>query len=87
MGDTSLPPKLAVVVNVHEITSTPSVEEVEAIARFMRLILDKFSGKLAIVNARIGHVTISQIVCLMASDSDRVRVCMNDNEALTWIKS
>lgn len=87
-ADESLPSNLGVIVNVQGITNTPTVEEVEVIGRFVGQMLARLKGTLAIVNTRTGHVTISHIVAMLAGeDSDRVRVCMNEDIALAWIKS
>ena len=78
----------SLIVTVSDITTTPTIQDVGAIAGFAGQLLARFSGKLAIVNSRAGHVTISHIVGMRADDgSDRVRVYMSDEAALTWIKS
>jgi hypothetical protein len=75
-----------ILVNVSGIANAPVGSEFLEIAKFIVLLHSRFSGRIAIVNAQVGHTTISHLVALSADLSqDFVRVFYSNAEASAWL--
>ncbi len=84
--DVSLPATSSVLIDVNAVTTTPTDDEIKIIAMLVRRIMTRFSGRVAILNVKVGHVTISNLIAAeSAAGTDRVRVCTSEKSATAWI--
>ncbi len=64
----------------------PTADEIRIIAMLVRRIMTRFSGRIAILNVKVGHVSISHLIgAESAAGPDRVRVCTSEKSAMVWI--
>lgn len=88
MDAPDLPETADVLVKVNEVTNAPSGEEIPVIGMLAERLRARFGGRLAIVNVKVGHVTISHLVAFSTADSRcEVRVFPTEGEAARWLRS
>lgn len=75
-----------ILVDVSRITNAPTDLEFFEVARLVKVLRSRFAGRIAIVNARMGHLTVSHLVALSADpEQNAVRVFYSGSEALSWL--
>ncbi len=76
-----------ILVNVTSVTNAPAGSEFVEISRLVLRLRSRFQGRIAIVNAQAGHITVSHLVALSADLAEEfVRVFTSETEALLWIQ-
>lgn len=77
-----------ILVDVSGITNAPTGAEFIEVGNFAKLLHTRFTGRIAIVNRRAGHFTVSQLVALSADLGQQfVRFFYTEAEALDWLHS
>lgn len=83
--DAALPEKADVLIEIGEVSNAPQGADMFAIGALINRLRARFRGRVAIVNATVGHVTISNLIALSSeSDFQAVRVFASTNEAREW---
>ena len=71
---------------VDDIALHPTHEEMSSILRLLRIMLSRFSGRMAIVTSRVGRVTTAQLVAYAADEGvGRLRAFASETEAREWL--
>ncbi len=87
LPDPALPKDASVLVDINKITNTPTEPDVRIIAMLVGWVLVRFSGRIAIVNAAVGHMMIAHMIAMSGDDGhDRVRVFSCQDYAIAWIQ-
>ena len=71
---------------VDDIALHPTHEEMSSILRLLRIMLSRFSGRMAIVTSRVGRVTTAQLMAYAADEGvGRLRAFASETEAREWL--
>lgn len=73
-------------VNVSEVTNAPMDGDLAGVINVLKGVRARIPGRIAVVNSRAGHVTISNLIAMSADPVDlSVKVFLAEEGALTWI--
>lgn len=88
LDDADLPARAEILIEVNAVEAAPVADDIRVIALLIERLQSKFSGRVAIANLTVGHVTLSHLVALSVSGGhDRVRVFASEEEACDWLMS
>jgi hypothetical protein len=86
MQDRALDKEHHVLIDVSQVDNSPTVDELTAIVALVERMQAKFGGRVAILNTRIGHVSITDIIALSVyRGRDRVQAFLSESEARAWL--
>lgn len=86
LTDKTLPAIADLLVNVSRVTNAPDPNEVPYIAALIAKLHSRFlSHKIAIVNDRVGHATISHLIATLCSGD--VRAYLDETSARKWLNT
>lgn len=75
-----------ILVDVCQVSNAPEGAEYLLVAELIKLLRSRFSGRIAILNTRAGHVTTSNLIALTADLSQKfVRVFYEEEAARAWL--
>ena len=75
-----------VLINASEITNAPMDGDMPGMVNIVKSVRSRFPGRMAIVNSRAGHVTVSNIIAISSDPVDlSVKVFFTEGDALVWI--
>ena len=84
LNDAVLPAFANVLINVSTVLNSPLPGEVPYIPVLISKLQARFaSKKIAIVNDRVGHASVSQLVSMFSNGE--VRAYLSEKDARTWI--
>ncbi len=85
MDDPHLPASASILIDVNEVTNVPNYKEIGVIGSLIEKLLSRFRDRVAILNAKVGHVTLSHMVSLtVGGKHGQVRVFSCETDARTW---
>ncbi len=82
--DDELPARASVLIDVSEVLETPTPSQLLQIGKLAQLIHERFGERIAIVNCRVGHQTLSQMATLVAN-LDYCRAFLSRADAYLWL--
>ncbi len=86
MNDASLDGSYQVLINVCDVSNSPSAGDIGSIASLIERLQSRFRGRVAILNTGVGHVTVTHLIALVAEyGNDNVRAFMFEKEAREWL--
>ncbi len=87
IGDTSLPKRCDILIDVTGVSTEPQPGDEQLIASVLRLLTDRFSGRIAIVTSgsAVSRSTAILIAFLADSGQRNVRSFGSWREALSWL--
>lgn len=86
--DQSLDRGLHILINVCEVSNLPSSLDISSIVSLVEKLQTRFRGRVAIVNAVVGHVTVTSLISLSAEcGENKVRSFFTEDEAREWLNS
>lgn len=75
-----------ILANVSGITNPPT--NFKDVSNLIQLLMSRFSGRIAIVNTHVGHVTLSHFIVLSADQTEElIRVFSSEVAARVWLES
>jgi hypothetical protein len=83
--DQSIDSKHHILIDVCEVTNSPSPDDLPLIVSLIEILQSKFKGRVAILNTRVGHVTFTHLITLSACCGDNVQAFQTENEAREWL--
>ncbi len=86
IADADLPKDAQVLMELSAVKSAPSIQELEAVRLLVYRIQNRFHGKVAIVNSRVGHHTLSIIAALWTSN-EGCKAFTAERDALFWLNA
>lgn len=88
LGDTALPAVASVLIDVSEVTNAPDADDVRTIGMLIERMITRFRGRVAVVTASVGHVTLSHLVSLSVGDGvSGAQSFTSQSAARAWLES
>jgi hypothetical protein len=89
MRDKSLPTQCDILIDVSGISEEPLGDDRQLIASLLRLLQERFSGRIAIITGggAVSHSTVILIVFLADSGERSLRSFSSREEALLWLRN
>lgn len=86
LSDISLPLSANVLINVCQVNNAPRFDELSLIPILISKLQARFASKrIAVVNNKVGHATVSQLVSMLCDGE--VRAFLMEAEARAWISA
>jgi hypothetical protein len=89
LKDRSLPPQCNILIDVCDVTNSPTDVEISIISIMIQQLASKFSGRVAILNTEVGHSTISNLIALSTergiTGPPIVKAFFDVTEAQNWL--
>ena len=86
MNDQSIDGSYQVLIDVCGVSNSPSAGDIGSVASLIERLQSKFRGRVAILNTGVGHVTVTNLIALVADyGDDNVRAFLSGNEAREWL--
>lgn len=88
LSDQSIDENLNILIDVCLVANCPSPGDISSIIALVERLKSRFMGRVAIVNATAGHVTITNFISFGAErGGNSVRSFYSDSEARKWLCS
>ncbi len=86
LEDQSIGTDYSFIFVVNDIALDPTSDEMSSIVFLLKIMLGRFSGRMAIVTSRVGRVTTANLIAFSADNGiGRLQVFTSESEARKWL--
>jgi hypothetical protein len=87
LSDRTLPSESSILIDVRRVAPPPSSDDLSRIGFLIQRLQSRFGARIAILNAAVGHVTLSHLIaCRADGEVGEVQAFVSESEAREWLK-